>query len=88
MLLLQAQVSTCNVEEGAAVAKAGAAVEARVGQLQALNLQLAAAEPRVLVVDQRRVVLGPADGVGGVLGGTAQKKRFSCVACEELRRCL
>lgn len=82
-LLLQLQVSTCDVEEDAAVAEGGAAVEARVGQLQALDLQLATTEPRVLVLHQGGVVLGPADGGGGVLarllGGATQAQSFSCV---------
>ena len=78
---------TRHVEEHAVVAEGGAGVEARVGRLHRLDLQLRAVEPRVLVVGERRLVLGPVDGgLEGVLGGAVQVQAVPGEQGEELGR--
>lgn len=77
---------TCDVEEDAVVAEGGAAVQARVRQLHALDLQPPVADARVLAVRHRRMVFGPVDDVGGVLVRAAQVQTFAGVAREQLDR--
>lgn len=76
--------STCDVEEDAVVPEGGAWVQARVGQLHSLNLQLAIADTRVFSVHYCPMVFGPVDSIEGLLGRATEIQTIPEIEGEQL----
>lgn len=66
------------------VAKCRASIQARVGQLHSLNLQLPTADPSVFAIYKNNMVFGPIHSLKGILEGAAQIQAIPRIEGEQL----